>query len=91
MCLDMDRKKRIAKACDPVAGKIATTTLKICGIKRVELSVAFPGCDTDDLGELTTCLKHAIECELCLGLSEADDLPHDCDQFDDALINGSCL
>ena len=90
-CLEFDPRYKIATACDPAAGRIALTAFKKCVRKDVDLSDAFPGCDTDDLGELTTCLNDAAQCEVCQALRQADALPLDCDQLDDGLANGSCL
>ena len=89
-CLGLDLRNRIAKACDPTAGKIASITSRKCVLKGVDLSGAFPGCGTDELSELAVCLDRAIECKVCSGLRQADDLLVDCDLFDDGLSNGSC-
>jgi predicted neuraminidase len=88
-CLGADPKGKIVKKCDPVSGPLATKVLpRTCDV--VDLSAAFPGCDTAVPGELTSCLDEAVACRVCLGLSEADDLGEDCDLFDDGVANASC-
>jgi hypothetical protein len=87
-CMGQDPKGKIAKACDPVAGKIQQAIGK-CG--TIDLSDTFPGCDTDDPSTLATCLDQVVECQVCLALNRADSLERDCDQFDDGLLNGSCF
>jgi hypothetical protein len=88
-CLEVDPKGRVAKKCDPVSGPLTAKVLpKACG--TVDLSAAFPGCDTADPDELASCLDEAIACRVCLGLSEADGLDKDCDLFDDGTANASC-
>jgi hypothetical protein len=88
-CLGADPKGRIAKKCDPASGPLVTKVLpRACW--SVDLSAAFPGCDTADPGELASCLDEAIACRVCRGLSEADGLGADCDTFDDGTENASC-
>lgn len=78
-CIEKDPRGRIAKACDPVVGRLATKTLaKICVAKGVDLAEAFPRCDTGDAAELATCLDAAARRRVCLALNQADALERDC-------------
>ena len=53
--------------------------------------VAFPACGvTGDVEATHACLEPRIECRVCLALNAGDDLMRDCDDFDDASLNGSC-
>ena len=88
-CFAADPKGKIAKQCDPLFGRLATKVLpRSCG--GVGLAAAFPGCATDDSGELVSCTDEAVACSVCLGLNEADGLAEDCDLFDDGVPNASC-
>jgi|GEM_PF-1143923 len=93
-CMGDDPKGKIAKACDPVTGKIRSTIDKKCG--GVEFPgafpelVAIPGCGTEDPATLATCLDQIVECHTCLALNQADDLARDCDLLDDGMANRSC-
>jgi cysteine-rich repeat protein len=89
-CMGVDPKGNIAKACDPVSGTIPSKIDKKCVGKGVDLLGAFASCDTDDPGELATCLDQIVECQVCLALNEADALDRDCDDFDDEVANESC-
>ena len=90
-CMGQDPKGRSSRACDPASGKIRTTIDKKCtGSGVSDLSAAFPGCGTDDPGQLAACLDVFIECSVCRGLNEADALDRDCDLFDDRELNSSC-
>jgi hypothetical protein len=88
-CLAVDPRGRVAKRCDPLSGSLAAKILpKTCG--GVGLAAAFPGCGTDDPGELASCADEAGACQVCLGLNEADGISEDCDLFDDGVANESC-
>jgi hypothetical protein len=90
-CVGEDPKGVVAKACDPVSGKLATRVLpKSCVSRGVDLSSAFPGCDTDDSEDLAMCLDQIVECRVCVALNQADDLAFDCDLLDDGVENSSC-
>jgi cysteine-rich repeat protein len=89
-CMGRDSNGKIAKACAPASGTIRKKIDKKCAGKGVDLSDAFAGCDTDDPGDLATCLDEIVECQVCLALNEADALDRDCDDFDDDVINESC-
>ncbi len=80
---------KVAKACDPVSGKIRSSIDKKCG-PPVDISTAFPGCGTGDAATLAGCLDQIVECHVCLALNQADNLARDCDDFDDGVVNGSC-
>jgi hypothetical protein len=91
-CLGADPKGAVAKACDPVSGKLATRVLpKSCVSRGVNLSSAFPGCGTDDPEDLAICVDQAVECRVCVALNLADDLALDCDLLDDGVENSSCM
>jgi cysteine-rich repeat protein len=86
-CMLGDPKGKIAKAC---VAKVNAQVQGQCVPESVDLSSAFPGCDTDDQGELSTCLDRIVRCHVCRGLNAADALNRDCDEFDDGLVSGSC-
>lgn len=91
-CWGDDPRGAIAKACDPVSGKLATRVLPMsCTSRGVDLSSAFPGCGTDDSADLAICVDRSIECRVCAALNQADDLALDCDLLDDGVGNSSCL
>ncbi|TDJ03375.1 MAG: hypothetical protein E2O73_00190, partial [Deltaproteobacteria bacterium] len=84
-CMGQDPKGKIAKACvEKLSGRIAKCD------SSVDLSDAFPGCGTDDPGELGSCLDALVECAVCRALNQVDNLARDCDSFDDGVVNGSC-
>jgi hypothetical protein len=85
LCMGHDPKGKIAQAC--VTKLDAKIRRKCMG---VALLAACPGCGTEDPGELATCLDTFAECQLCLGLNQADALNRECDEFDDGVVNGSC-
>ena len=86
LCMGFDPRGKIAKACVAKLGN-GTNNSKC---QQVALSLAFPGCGTDDPGALAICLDRIVECQVCLALNEADTLARDCDDFDDGMANGSC-
>ena len=86
-CMLGDPRGKIAKAC---VAKVSAQVQGQCVPESVDLSSAFPGCDTDDPGELVVCLEQIVKCHVCLGLNAADALNRDCDEFDDGVLNGSC-
>ena len=88
-CMGADPKGKIAKACDPVSGKIRSAIDKKCG-SPVDTSTAFSGCGTADAATLAACLDQIVECNVCVLLNQADNLARDCDDFDDGTTNGSC-
>ncbi len=90
-CWGDDPRGRVAKACDPVAGKLATRVLpRSCVDRGVDVSSAFPGCGAGDAAELARCLDAIVECEVCVSVNRADDLAIDCDLADDGAANASC-
>jgi hypothetical protein len=90
-CWGDDPRGVVAKACDPVSGKLATRVLpKNCVSRGVDLSSAFPGCDTDDSADLAMCVEEIVNCRVCVALNQADDLSLDCDFLDDGVGNSSC-
>ena len=90
-CIGEDPRGRIARACDPVDGKVKTTIQQKCVLLGVsDLSAAFAGCDTDDAAQLAACLDALVKCRVCLALNQANALDRDCDEFDDGVVNGSC-
>ena len=85
-CRGFDPKGKVNKACEMKLGLVINK--KCVG---VDTSVAFPGCNTDDLGELQQCVDRIVECEACLALGGIDNLsPFGCDLIDDGVSNGSC-
>jgi hypothetical protein len=75
--------------CDPATGRIFTGIVKPC--LGTDLSDAFPGCATDDIGELAACLESRVECHVCLALAEVDGFSSAiCDRFDNGSEDGSC-
>ncbi len=85
-CLDQgltDPKKSVFKDCtgDLALNKPSKASRAIansCTKKLVDLSTAFPGCDTDDPVELAECLDAAGRCRSCELFNAADDLETDC-------------
>ncbi len=91
-CLGDDPRGAVARVCDPVMGKLAKRILpRRCVAKGVDLLASFPGCATNDVEDLATCVNEIIECRVCRALNQADDLAVDCDLFDDGETNTSCL
>jgi hypothetical protein len=91
-CWGDDPRGVVARACDPVNGKLATRVLpKSCVSRGVDLSSAFPGCGMDDSADLAICVDQVLECGVCASLNQADDLALDCDLLDDGVENSSCL
>ena len=91
-CWGHDPRGVVARACDPVNGKLATRVLpKSCVSRGVDLSSAFPGCGTDDSADLAICVTQIVECRVCAALNQVDDLELDCDLLDDGVENSSCL
>ncbi len=86
-CMGQDPKGKIAKACQT---KLKEKLDKKCA---GTLDV-FPGCNDPNAPgttqELADCLDRFVECRVCLGLNEADNLDRNCDQFDDGELNASC-
>jgi cysteine-rich repeat protein len=79
VCLDEDPRGRIARACDATLGPLARKVLpRTCEAKGVDLSDAFPGCETDDVGELARCVDASVACQICQALSAAEGLGVSC-------------
>ena len=59
---------------------------------RVPATNAFPG-ECTGLGgnALRDCVDALVECQVCLMLSDMDNMFVNCDLFDDGLSNGSCF
>jgi cysteine-rich repeat protein len=91
-CLDDDPWGRIAKACDPITGRIPTRDLnRSCLRQNIDLSEAFPGCErypgsgvTD--WRLLNCVDSAARCRVCRAVQAADRLEGliDCDDYDNS-------
>jgi hypothetical protein len=91
VCLAADPRGVVARACDAAGGRIAARALsRRCVAQEADLSVALPGCASDDAGVVATCLEHRAACRVCLALDQAGDLAADCDVIDDGLANASC-
>jgi hypothetical protein len=70
-CICESPKNKITKACvDKISGDIS----KKCDGKGVDLSDAFPGCNTDDAGELQICLEDIVSSRVCEAIKAMDDL-----------------
>jgi hypothetical protein len=90
-CLDADPQAKVAAACDPALGALATKVLpKSCVAKGVNLATAFPGCAAADAAGLAACADRAGRCAACRALSAADALDADCDLYDDGTADASC-
>jgi hypothetical protein len=78
-CLGQDAKGAIARTCDPTTGAIAVRAIpKSCTQRGVDLTVAFPGCDTGDPAALAQCLDTSSQCEICSLFNDADSLGTTC-------------
>jgi hypothetical protein len=88
-CLDEDSKGKIAKACDPDAGKLRQDINKKCVNQFVDLAEAFPGCDLNpgldpnNADKLHDCVLDAVECHTCVAIQAADGI-------EDGLACGPC-
>ena len=72
-CLNSDPKARITKSCD-AEGKLGRAIGKSCVAKEVDLSNAFPVCDTDDPTDLANCIDRSARCNTCKLFDAADRL-----------------
>jgi glucose/arabinose dehydrogenase len=78
-CLGSDPKGKVAKVCSATTGKLATKTIeKSCTARGVDLSTAFPGCETDAPDVLAQCLANAGCERSCEMFDSADGLDTDC-------------
>jgi glucose/arabinose dehydrogenase len=78
-CLDADPNARVAKACDPTTGRIATRAIaNSCSKKMVVLPTAFPGCNPADAAALASCLDTAGCIRTCELFDAADALDANC-------------
>ncbi len=78
-CFGRDPNGRIAKACDPNSGLLATRVLtRICIDKGVDLSDAFPGPNSDDPGQVAANIDEMVECRVCQALNATHALWLDC-------------
>jgi hypothetical protein len=78
-----DPKKKIERKCGKGLG--STLGKKCAGL---DTDALFPPCAGQDLAQ---CLDVKIECEVCKALNALDGLSRDCDEFDDGVLNGSCI
>jgi len=87
--LAADTSEKIAKQ----AGKIAEKAAKYCPTPAVSLASAFPGaCSASpDSATLAACLANRVDCRVCRMLNEMEGTNVDCDDFDDATNNASCV
>lgn len=85
-CLGQDPKNKIAKALTKLDGAIS----KSC---PVEVTNPFPGNCTGLTGTaLGDCVEVQVRCHVCITLQGGDNLPVDCDLYDDGNGgNGSCF
>jgi hypothetical protein len=88
-CLDADPKGKVARRCDPSFGGIRRVLSQRCS--GVDLSAAFPGCNTDDEAGLAACFEAFVECRVCLALADADNFSAAvCGLLDNFAQDGSC-
>jgi hypothetical protein len=91
-CLDADPKGKLAAQCDAASGALARKVLRRhCVLRGVDLGAAFLGCATANETEFAGCAERVGRCRACLALGAADALGPDCDAFDDASANLSCV
>ncbi len=88
-CLELDRKGKIAKACDSEVGKIRAGLDKKCA--GTDIALAAPGCATSDPATAAECLESAVRCQVCLSGNATNGVSLNCDLHDDGLSNTSCL
>jgi cysteine-rich repeat protein len=88
-CLGTDSRLRVARACDPVVGRVRRVIHGRCG--GLDLAAAFPGCNTNDPTTLAACIDSYVECRVCLAAANADDFSAGiCDLMDNGTQDGSC-
>jgi len=80
-----DGKNKIQKKIDKLGKDIG----KKCA--TVDTAAAFPGlCQGLTGNDLRDCIDRRVSCRVCYSIATMDDLPVDCDAFDDGTANGSC-
>jgi cysteine-rich repeat protein len=87
-----DSRGKVAKAVALVSAQLSSKC------PAGSLSLMFPGLTPicavygagSDAAGLAACSRDRLECRTCLMFNAAFGLHRDCDQFDDALANGSC-
>ena len=77
-CVGTDPKGRLARVC----AKIAVAIDRRCDAPE------WPGCAGPDPA---ACMESPVRCRVCPTLNTVDDLDIDCDLFDNAAADGSCL
>jgi len=88
ICMGEDRKGKIAKACDPVTGKLRGAIDKSCA--SADLATSLAGCGEAAAADAAACVDARVECEVCLALNATNAVANDCDLFDDGVANASC-
>jgi len=78
-----DGKGKQAKDC---GAKLASAISKKCPDPD-----QFPGCGTVNAAELEVCVEVIVECEVCRFLNALDNLGRNCDEFDNGVVDGSCI
>jgi hypothetical protein len=76
-----------AKVDKKVAALLKGVTSRCVG---VDVLGAFPGCAAAEPGALASCLEGVARCRFCRALAAFDDMPLECDTFDDGSANLSC-
>jgi hypothetical protein len=87
-CMEVDRKGKIAKACDATTGKLRAAIDKHCA--TVDLTLAAPGCGLADATDTAACMDAAVRCRTCIAGNAANVATLDCDLHDDGASNLSC-
>jgi len=87
-CMEVDRKGKIAKACDASTGKIRATIEKKCA--AVDMAAAAQGCGLTDPADAAACMDSAVRCHTCIAGNTTNAVALDCDLHDDGLGNLSC-
>lgn len=89
-CLGADPKGKVAKACNPLTGKILADLNSRCVSAGTDLTVAFAACNNTAAGDVATCIDERIKCRTCLALNAGDNLANDCDLYDNGASDLSC-
>lgn len=85
LVVGIDASSKLAKA----EAQLVAKAEKKCA--DVSPPLVFRGvCTAATAAEVAECAAERVRCRLCLALTDLEDLPLDCDSFDDGTVNLSC-